>query len=45
MRATDDRPPTTCPHCGADLMSCDVKAGLSGRRCCEDCEHDEATTR
>lgn len=42
LRATDDRPPPVrCASCGADLMGCQVKAGLSGRRCCAECTHTE----
>ncbi len=41
MIATDDSPPTICDHCRADDMGCQVKSGLSGRRCCEGCTHDD----
>lgn len=41
MKATKTETPTICTSCGADAMGCDVKAGLSGRRCCEGCTHPE----
>jgi len=41
MIAVDAKPPTVCDHCGADEMGCAVKAGLSGRPCCADCDHDD----
>ncbi len=42
LHATDDRPPPArCATCGADSMGCGVKLGLSGRRCCADCGHDD----
>lgn len=37
----DDDKPQVCESCGGDLMSCQVKAGLSGRPCCQDCGHQE----
>lgn len=36
----DVQPPIICQSCGADEMGCAVKAGLSGRRCCGECDHD-----
>lgn len=46
MKASDttDRP-VICDHCGADEMGCQVKAGLSGRRCCDLCTHQPKDTR
>lgn len=41
----DDRPPPRCGHCGADSMCCEVKAGLSGRRCCDACSHVDVGTK
>ncbi len=42
MIATPDaRKPMICQACRADEMSCGVKAGLSGRRCCDECGHDD----
>ncbi len=39
MIGRDVQPPTICPSCGADEMGCQVKSGLSGRRCCDECGH------
>jgi len=35
------QPPVICSTCGADAMSCGIKRGLSGRRCCDHCGHDD----
>ncbi len=35
------QPPTICTSCGADDMGCQVKLGLGGRRCCDECGHDD----
>jgi len=39
MIATTDTKPKRCDNRRADEMGCDVKAGLSGRRCCTRCTH------
>ena len=41
----DDRTPPgyLCSQCGADRMGCDVKLGLGGRKCRDDCEHRKGT--
>ncbi len=41
MIHVDGRQVVICLSCGADEMGCAVKAGLSGRRCCADCGHDD----
>ncbi len=41
----DAREPVICPTCGADEMGCQVKTGLSGRRCCDACSHLTETNR
>ncbi len=37
----DVMPQAICSHSRADSMSCEVKFGLGGRRCCDDCGHDD----
>jgi len=40
IAAADAREPVVlCSGCGADTMSCGIKRGLSGRRCCDQCGH------
>jgi len=39
------KPPIICQSCRADEMGCAVKAGLSGRRCCGACGHDDLVRR
>lgn len=39
--AGDTSVPTLCRECGADQFGCQVKSGLSGRRCCGQCTHDD----
>jgi hypothetical protein len=36
----DVQPPIICQSCGADEMGCQVKRGLGGRLCCDQCDHD-----
>jgi len=36
----DVQPPIICQACGADSMGCQVKRGLGGRLCCDQCDHD-----
>lgn len=43
MITVDAKPPIICDHCGADQMGCDVKLGLSGRTCCDHCQHPNRT--
>ncbi len=43
MIAANPDPPPRCDHCGADLFGCQVKLGLGGRRCCDQCSHDKET--
>jgi hypothetical protein len=44
LTATRDTAPGICSECGADEMGCQVKRGLSGRRCCgDDCTHQDAS--
>lgn len=47
MKAAVDstQAPPRCSECGADEYSCDIKRGLSGRRCCEDCTHEPSGDR
>ncbi len=41
----DVQPPTICARCGADEMGCQVKLGLGGRRCCDQCGHADVRRR